>query len=64
MPPCQTSTFTPDGVNIINQPERITLEPIEIANVSAEIQEITNGLLQTAVSIPIDPSVCKERKAE
>jgi hypothetical protein len=26
MPPCQTSTFTLDGVNITKQPERITLE--------------------------------------
>jgi hypothetical protein len=43
MPPCQTSTFTSDGVNIIKQPEKITLEPTKMANVPAEVQEITNG---------------------
>jgi len=36
MPPCQTSTFTPDRVNIAIQPERITFERTEIANVPAE----------------------------
>jgi hypothetical protein len=44
MPPCQTSTFTSDGVNIIKQPEGITLEPTKMANVPAEVQEITNGV--------------------
>ena len=42
MPPCQTSTFTSDGVNIIKQPEGITLEPTKMANVPAEVQDITN----------------------
>ena len=42
MPPCQVSTFSPDGVNITKQPERITLELTEMANVLAETQGITN----------------------
>ena len=42
MPPCQASTFNPDGVNITKQPEIITLEPTEIANMLAETQGITN----------------------
>ena len=42
MPPCQASTFSPDGVNITKQPEIITLELTEMANVLAETQGITN----------------------
>jgi hypothetical protein len=42
MPPCQVSTFSPDGVNITKQQERITLELTEMANVLAETQGITN----------------------
>ena len=39
MPPCQASTLTPARVNITIQPEKITFEPIETANVPAETQE-------------------------
>jgi hypothetical protein len=38
----KASTFTPYRVNITKQPERITLEPTEMANVLAETQGITN----------------------
>jgi hypothetical protein len=53
MPPCQTSTFTSDGVNIIKQPERITLEPTKMANVPAEYKILpTKPLLDEVINKP------------
>jgi hypothetical protein len=51
MPPCQASTFTPDRVNITIQPERITFEPTEIANVPAETQA-RNYLVDEVINRP------------
>jgi hypothetical protein len=50
MPPYQVSTFTPDRVNITIQPEKITLEPTEIANV-AETQA-RNYLVDEVINRP------------
>jgi hypothetical protein len=53
MPPCQASTFTPDGVNITKQLERITLEPSKLS-----VDEIINkpSIVTNVISAIMPPA--------